>query len=204
MHIRESALPGGRWSVRCALTNAHPDGCLLDDPIETGDAFVLWRVGIDDQNRGVIRLNRDSLRGSPPLWFVMVPEPDMDRPAMVLVGFASDHLPVGTVITDPMFFSMAVSNEDQAGAIRWWYEDGVIDQVFVQPNFRRQGVATELIYAVGAWQALHGHPVNIRSDHRRTELGQHFEAGTQFPSRFMAVTEVSPPMDFPEIRPDTN
>ena len=91
---------------------------------------------------------------------------------------------------------------EQAGAIRWWYEDGVIDQVFVQPDFRRRGVATELIYAVGAWQALHGHPVNIRSDHRRTELGQHFEAGTQFPSRFMAITEVSPPMDVPEIRPN--
>ena len=106
------------------------------------------------------------------------------------------------MITDPMFFSMPISNTEQAGAIRWWYEDGVIDQVFVQPDFRRRGVATELIYAVGAWQALHGHPVNIRSDHRRTELGQHFEAGTQFPSRFMAITEVSPPMDVPEIRPN--
>ena len=199
MHIREGALPGNRWSVRCVLTDAHPDGCLLDDPVDTGDAFVLWRVGVDDQGRGVIRMNRAALGGSPPLWYVMLPEPEARRPAISLVGFATDHLPTGTIITDPMFFTIPIENDEQVGAIHWWYEDGVVDEVYVDPKWRRRGIATDLIYAVGAWQALHGHPVNIRSDGRRTELGQHFEAGSQFPDRFEPITEISPPMDPPGV-----
>lgn len=198
VHISEGSLPGGRRRVRCVLTDEHPDGSLLDDPIDTDGAFVLWRVDVDDQGRGVIALNPAALGAAPPMWFVMLPEPDLERPAVVLVGFATDHLPVGTVITDPMFFSMPVKNEEQSGAIRWWYEEGVIDEVFVAPDWRRRGVATALIYAVGAWQALHGHPVNIRSDGRRTELGTHLDAASRFPSRFMPITEISRPMDLPE------
>ena len=199
VHIREGALPGDRWSVRCVLTNDFPDGSLLDDPIETDGMFVLWRVGIDAEARGVIRLNNAALGAAPKIWYVMLPELDASRPAMSIVGFPTDHLPEGTIVTDPMFFSMPVDNDEQVGAVRWWFEEGVIDQVFVDPNWRRQGVATELLYAVGAWQALHGWPVHIRSDGRRTELGQHLDAATMFPQRFAPITEVSPPMDLPEL-----
>ena len=198
VHIREHALPGNRWSVRCVLSDEHPDGCLLDDPIDTDGVYVLWRVGVDDEGRGVIRMNRTALGTSPPLWYVMLPEADASRPAMTLVGFATDHLPVGTIITDPVFFMMPVESEEQVGAIRWWYLDGVVDEVYVDPKWRRRGIATDLIYAVGAWQAMHGHPVRIRSDGRRTELGAHFEAGARFPSRFAPITEIVRPMDPPE------
>lgn len=199
VHIREGALPGDRWSVRCVLTNEHPDGSLLDDPIDTMGMFVLWRVGIDDDGHGVVRLNRAALGAAPTLWYVMLPEPNAPRPAMSLVGFPTTHLAEGTIITDPLFFGMPVENDEQVGAVRWWYEDGVIDQVYVDPNWRRQGVATALLYAVGAWQALHGFPVDIRSDGRRTELGQHLDAATMFPQRFAPITEVAPPMDPPDL-----
>lgn len=196
-YIRESELPGGRWRTRCVLGDAWPDGELLVDPVDTDGMFVLWRTDVDDDGHGRIDHNPAAHDLAPPLWFVLLPETDLDRPAMSLVGFATDHHPVGRIITDAEFFTTPVRSAEQVGAIRWWHLEGVIDQVFVATDWRRQGVATKLIYSVNACQALHGHPVDIRSDGRRTELGHHLDAGTRFPGRFAPITEVSPPMDPP-------
>jgi len=146
----------------------------------------------------LICLNPVWLAGAPTLWFVALPEHDQPRPAISLVGFATEHFPVGTVITDPEFFTLPLRSEEQVGAIRWWYEDGIVDQVFIAEAWRRRHLGTAFTYAASAWQALHGKCSNLRSDGRRTELGKHLDAGTQFPNRFALITEISPPMDLPE------
>lgn len=194
-HFREASLSRGRWRARCVISNSFPDASVFDNPVDTSGMFVLWRVDVDSEGRGVIELNPAALGDAPPIWFVMIPEENAERPAMSMAGFPTDHIPVGTVLTDPMFFSLPVKTTEQVGAVRWWHHECVVDQVFVDPKWRRRGVATQLLYAIDAWQVLHGFPGHPRSDHRRTEMGQHLDAAARFPERFKTITQVSPPMD---------
>ena len=197
-NIREEACSRNRWRARCIVDNTHPDATVLDGPIETNGAFELWRVGVDAAGHSVISLNPLTFPGAPPLWFVVIPELAAPEPAMTLVGFATDDVPFGTVLTDPEFFSLPVSTSMQVGAIRWWHLDGVVDQVFIAEEWRRRHLGTLMTYAANAFQVHNGWPAKLTSDGRRTELGRHLDAGTQFPDRFSPIEETSPPMDPPK------
>ncbi len=196
-YVREEALSFDRFRGRTIIDNRYPDTTVLDDPIDTSGLFVQCRFGVDASGHDLICLNPVWLAGAPTLWFVALPEHGQPRPAISLVGFATEHFPVGTVITDPEFFTLPLRSEEQVGAIRWWYEDGIVDQVFIAEAWRRRHLGTAFTYAASAWQALHGKCSNLRSDGRRTELGKHLDAGTQFPNRFAPITKISRPMDLP-------
>jgi hypothetical protein len=135
------------------------------------------------------------------MWFVALPELGLSRPAMTLVGYAHDVLPVGVVVPDATFFSLPVRNRDQVGAIRWWRDEAVVDQVYVSGTWRRRHVATALIYAASAYHQLHGWPGRLHSDGRRTSLGEQLVAGLRHPARIAVLDEVMPPMD-PEVTPE--
>lgn len=194
---RQEPLPGGRWRVRCIFSDEHPDGTLVDDPGDTSGSFQLWTADLDGDGRPRIAVHPEATPGAPELWFVALPEPTAERPAMTLVGYADPVLPAGVVISDQEFFHLPVRNDDQVGAIRWWSGDGVVDQVYVGERWRRRHVATALIYAASAFHQFNGWPGRLHADGRRTELGEHLVAGIRHPSRIAVLDKLMPPMDPP-------
>ena len=180
------------------MSDAHPDAEVIDAAIIVDDVHELWRTDVDADGRSIIGLNPRALGGAPPLWFVVVPETETPRPAMMLAGFATDHVAPGTVLTNPEFFSLPIRSTDQVGAIRWWHLEGVVDQVFIAEQWRRRHLGTALIYAANAYQVLNGWPSRLTSDGRRTELGERLAAATLFPDRFAPLETLSPPMDPPK------
>jgi hypothetical protein len=192
---RLGALPGGRHHVRCLFGPGHPDGEVIEAPGDTSGLFELWRADLDDQGRPLIWINPAAAPEAPSLWFVALPEADLDRRAMNLVGFENPVLPAGTVVSDAMFFHLPVRSSEQAGAIRWWTGDAVVDQVFVGDAYRRRHAATLLIYAASAYHQMQGWPGRLHSDGRRTQMGQHLVAGLRHPSRIAEFERLMPPMD---------
>jgi hypothetical protein len=87
-----------------------------------------------------------------------------------------------------------VNNNLQVGAVRW-YRTGIVHQVFVTPSWRRQFVATLLLGAADAFHQANGWPNHVRSDGRRTRLGQLLAAGIRQPGRFAPLSESMPSMD---------
>lgn len=197
---REEALPGRRWRVRCLFSDAHGDGAVVTDPGPTDGCFEIWRADLDDEGRPRVLVNPAAVPGSPTMWFVALPESNVERPAMTLVGYEHAVLPAGTVIPDATFFHLPTRNRDQVGAIRWWRDDAIVDQVYVGEDWRRRHVATALIYAASAYHQLHGWPGRLHSDGRRTSMGEHLVAGLRHPERIAALDERMPPMDPPAER----
>ena len=196
-YVRERSFDRDRWRVRCVVDETHDDGAIVSGPIETHGSYELWRTDVDSKGRTVIGLNPTGLEGAPPIWFVVLPETESPRPAISLVGFATDQVAEGTVLTDPEFFSLPVPSAAQVGAIRWWHLDGIVDQVFITESWRQRRLGTAMTYAASAYQVHNGWPGPMRSDGRRTELGKYLDAGAQFPNRFAPIEEISPPMDPP-------
>ncbi len=198
---REEALRGGRWRVRCLFSDDHPDGSVVEDPDaeHLADRFEIWRADLDPQGRPRVVVNPEAAPGAPAMWFVGLPETG-DDPAMTLVGYVEGVRPAGVVVPDAEFFHLPTRNDDQVGAIRWW-RTGVVDQVYVGDAWRRQHVATALIYAASGYHQLHGWPGRLHSDGRRTTLGDSLVAGLRHPDRIAALTRRMPPMDGPDGRP---
>ena len=194
-YVREAALPGGRFQVRCIIDDAQSDGVVLEDPIDDKGMFLQWRAELDDKGRPRLSISPLAVPGTPELWFVDVPELEANPPARSLVGFATDHLPAGTVVSNATFFSMPVKSDQQAGAVRWWFEDGVVDQVYVAPEWRRRGVASRILYSADAYHQFNGWPQSVHSDGRRTALGEALVAGLRFPDRIAQLTDEMLPMD---------
>lgn len=198
---RQGPLPGRRWRVRCLFSDDHPDGAVVDDPGELPGRFEIWRADLDEQERPRLLVHPDAAPGAPSMWFVTLPELNAPRPAMTLVGYEHDVLPPGTVIPDGQFFHLPTRNRDQVGAIRWWRDEAVVDQVYVGDLWRRRHVATAMIYAASAYHQLHGWPGRLHSDGRRTSMGEHLVAGLRHPDRIASLDRLMPPMDPPGAPP---
>jgi GNAT superfamily N-acetyltransferase len=138
---------------------------------------------------------------APALWYVEKPDTSDKPPAMVLVAFATPHLPEGSVVDEPTFATMGVTGKEQAGAIRWWPSSGLVHQVYVSPALRRRGIGTKLIAAAGAYRAARDwKPIWSNGD--RTDLGEALTRGLASPykSRLTPRTRVMPPMTPVEAR----
>lgn len=192
---RQAPLSRGRWQVRCLFSDDHADGAKVTDPGDTSGRFEIWRADLDDEGRPHLWVNPDAAPDSPQMWFVALPEFDDVRPAVTLVGYDHEALPPGVVVPDATFFSLPTRNRDQVGAIRWWRDDAVVDQVYVGEAWRRRHVATALIYAASAYHQFLGWPDRLHSDGRRTSLGENLVAGLRHPSRIEALDTLMEPMD---------
>ncbi len=194
-YARTGVLGSGLHRVSAHLGGEHPDGSWVDmSGAAEPDAPTLWRT--DDATVGLLRvlIAERATPGAPPLWYVWVDEPRADPVAANLVAFADEAVAAGTILDRYAFASMGVSNDSQAGAIRW-YRSGVIHQIFVAPDWRRRQVGSCLIYAASAFHQANGWPGHLRADGRRTDLGERMAASLKHPQRVAPLTTLMPPMD---------
>lgn len=202
-YVRGAKTPNGFWRVRCHLDDRHPDGRIIPDPGPLSGVFVLWEADVDQSGRPVLSVSPKAAPGAPPVWFVALHEPSATPAAVALVAFATGHRDPGTVVPDAEFFHLPVRNDEQVGAIRWWPDEAVVDQVFVRRDMRRTHLATVLIYAASAFHQFNGWPGRLHSDGRRTTLGESLVAGLRHPQRIASLTSLMPSMDpDPDPSPD--
>jgi len=172
---RSPLVTGRLFEARAYRNDDHPDGTVIDvgpdDPHgPRGD--LVGTVGFDDNRRTRVILTEPGFSGAPALWFVGVPSEAMGRPQMSLAAFATSHLPDGTVITNATFFSMPVRTDEQVGAIRWWADTGMVDQIFVHEPHRNSYVGLKLAATADGIHHHHGWPGAIHVGGNRTDLGQ--------------------------------
>lgn len=175
----------------------HRDGEVVGaGEVGAGEDWV-WRTS--ETGHGILgfefapRLAPDA----PPLWFVHVDEPRAQRPAAHLVGFSSEHLPAGTIISRYRFATLGVHSDEQVGAVNW-HRSGVASQIFVARPWRRHQAAIALLLAADAFHQANAWPGFLHSDGRRTELGELMIGGLPYPQRISPLTETMPPMDLPD------
>lgn len=173
-----------------------PDGHVVDTPgVEPGrldGAVELWRAEYDPATR--LLTWADPMAGSPVLWFVASAEPSADPPAQTIVAFATDDLPAGRVIGDEGFAAVGRSESEQVGAIRWWSASGQIHQIYVQPQWRRQGIGTALLHVASAQQVALGTGTRLWAGGERTDLGETLAEAKPYGHRVAKRTAVVAPM----------
>ena len=197
VYVRDSALDESRWSVSAYRTSLYVDGAVVENPEWGTTPPLVWKTVPSDRGMMKIEIGPGEIPGAPNLWFVHVDEPKASPRATNIVGFATDHFPAGTLVTKYQFASAGVSNDDQVGAIRWYPTIATVHQVYVAPDWRRRKAGSALLYAADAVHQSLGWPGRLRSDGRRTNLGEQFLAAQRYPGRFAPRTEVSPSMDEP-------
>ncbi len=198
-YLRTGLLDSGLHRVTAYVDSRFADGKLVThiDPASLAGVPQLWQT--ESIERGIVRvvLASTAAPGAPNLWFVNVDEPKSLPRATNLVAFATDHFRAGTVVDRYVFGSLGVSNDEQAGAVRWYRETGVIHQIFVAQQWRRQQVGTALLYTASAFHQTNGWPGRLQADGRRTELGERLAAALKHPDRVSPLSELMPSMDEP-------
>ena len=189
-----------RWRVSCFKGPQHPDGATLegDAAVRAADgvgALLLWTADDDGQGRLRVEVSREVLPKAPDTWYVAIPRPTQRPPVVELVGFASDHLPPGTVVDNPTFMTLAVRSDQQVAAVRWQSDTAVVEEVYVAPAWRRHQLGIKMVRAASAFHQVHGWPGALHSDGRRTDLGQEFTVGLAHPERIARWTQRAAPMD---------
>ena len=191
---RIALIPGGRWQIRAYRSAHHPDGETVGPGLPDGsfpaDAVVA-EVDLDSERRLRVVLSEWALPGAPSLWFVRIPSESAGRPQESLVAYASSHFADGTVITNAMFFTVPVRSSEQIGAVRWWADSGLIDQVFVREEERLAHVAMKLVYTADGVHQHQGWPGHIHVGGERTDLGQRVVEARKNDTRVAPLTQRS-------------
>lgn len=186
-YARRSTLPSGLHLVSAHRGDEFEDGTTIHD-----GRPALWSTEATDA--GLLRVVL-SVPDAPPAWFVSVDEARADPPAANLVAYVTDDFAPGTIINRYQFGSLGVPGDQQAGAVRWLRQYGLVHQIFVAPQWRRRQLGTVLLYAASAFHQANGWPGKLHGDGRRTELGQQFAAGLDHRQRIADLDETMPAMD---------
>lgn len=190
---RASALPGGRWRTLSFQGDEYPDGTVVEPDaltVELPMDRLLCTADLDAQHRTRVIVNPERVPDAPAMWFVEMPGDEADRRSHTLVGFTTPHLPDGTIVGNAAFFSMPVRSSEQAGALKWWTDDGLIEQLFVAPDHRGSLVALKFAYTANGFHRLHGWGGKIHVGGRRTDMGERAVKG-HHPQRVAPRSEVS-------------
>ncbi|MCU1507755.1 MAG: N-acetyltransferase [Glaciihabitans sp.] len=193
VYSADSQLSNGLWAMTCRLSDDHPDGSTVEHPDPARPLF--WRTL--ESAEGLVRVEFAEFvtPEAPPVWFVYVDEPMANPPAAILVAYANDRMPAGTVISKHRFPTLGIHSNEQVAAVRWYPADGLIHQLYVTEKWRRQQLGTRILYAAGAFHIANRWNGKLHADGRRTDLGERFVAAAQKPERAAPLTETMPPMD---------
>jgi hypothetical protein len=140
VHKRIHQLDNGLWEMRGWLGDELQDGAEVDEPREGW--IPVWTTSATESGLLQIAFDRFAPDGDVNVWLVFVDEPKANPPAANLVAFVGDQRPMGTVVSRYTFAGMGVSNDEQAGAVRWYPDGGLVHQIYISPQFRRHRLAT--------------------------------------------------------------
>ena len=184
-------------------TTEHPDGVRLElsaaeaagilEPVIVATAVI--RQGLVTE----LLIGSGFAPKAPPLWFVEAPEPEAQPQATNLMAFAapvpttSGGPGTGTLVRADALNDMALTGVDQVGAVRWYPASGMIDQIYVAPDRRRQHVATALLAAAGTLSVTRDWP-RLWTDGERTALGEELRNARPWADRAADLTHLAPPM----------
>jgi GNAT superfamily N-acetyltransferase len=87
---------------------------------------------------------------------------------------------------------LSASDSDPIGWVRWFPLTGLIDDIWVEPELRRRGIATALLYAADTL-SLAREWRRLWADGQRTDLGDQLREGGDWRSRAADRTHVTPP-----------
>ncbi|MDT4969951.1 MAG: hypothetical protein QOG22_94 [Pseudonocardiales bacterium] len=177
-------------------SDAHPDGTQVDlDAAEAagGVAGSICTVELDDGKVRALVLAESVAPNAPPLWFAEIRESSARPPATNLLAFSGHDQPAGCLLDDADLSNVNLGADDQLGAVRWYPVSGIVNQVYVAPEWRRRGIGTALITAAGVlsvardWSRLWGQG-------QRTALGEEFRNNANWWHRAEDLTHLAPPM----------
>jgi GNAT superfamily N-acetyltransferase len=121
---------------------------------------------------------------APPLHWVERTDHDAHPPATVLEAYDASGAQPNVLL--------AASDATPVGWIRWYPLTGLIDDIWVEPELRRRGIATALLYAADVlsvareWRRLW-------ADGQRTDLGDRLREGGHWRARAADRTQLTPP-----------
>jgi GNAT superfamily N-acetyltransferase len=168
--------PGGDgFTVTAIQGDRHPDRTVVDTDTNTdnleAEGRPLYRARYRDGWMVQVTVEPSLVPEAPALWYVEVGEPEAEPPAMVLVAFATDHFPDGTVMAASALDEHGLERDHQIGALRWWVLTGQVHQIYVAPSARRRGVGTKLSLAGAAYCRGPGWP-SLWGTGEVTDLGE--------------------------------
>jgi GNAT superfamily N-acetyltransferase len=182
----------------CVESDRYPDGTRVElsadaAAVQIGDRTLCTvTYGRGDQVTG-LEIPARVAPGAPPLWFVELRQPAAQPPTVELLAFTGHGQPAGTLLDEAAASNLAITNDDQLAAVRWWPATGEVDQFYVQPDWRRRGIGTAILAAGGVLSAARDWP-RFWGDGQRTALGEKFRDGGRWPHRMADLTNLAPPM----------
>jgi GNAT superfamily N-acetyltransferase len=191
--------------VAAVLSDRHPAGAHVELIADAAQR----EVGVDglctaefDENGavGALRVGARGAPKAPPLWFVEVRESAASPPAVSLVAFTEHGVPAGSLLAETDIGSTSATSADQVGAARWYPATGEVDQIYVQPQWRRRTVGRALVVAAGTLAYARNWP-KLWADGQRTQLGEQFRNASPWWHRAHDLTHLSPPMTPSDLEP---
>jgi len=196
--------PDGAWAWFAVVLSArHADGLLVERP--EADAWTEvaddphWVAHLDAGVVTTLRRSPNLAPDAPPLWFIEIAE-SSTPPAAHLVAFSGHGVEPGTLHTSESARVTGVTSADQLGAVRWYPATGEVDQVYVDPSRRREGIAGLTILAAATLNRSRGLP-RFWGDGQRTALGDRLRDASPWRHRAAELTHLAPPMTPPEEDP---
>lgn len=173
----------------------HPDGARVvlgrEDVSTLGDAVVCEAV-LHEGEVSHLHVGPRFAPKAPPVWFVEL-TPGSVPGARDLVAFDGPGHAPGELIDGDVRTTGSAGEAEQLGAIRWWPETGEVDQVYVQPAWRRRHLASLLVNALAGLTAARDRP-RLWGDGQRTEMGEALRNARSWRERTAPLEHVAPPM----------
>jgi GNAT superfamily N-acetyltransferase len=187
-----------------ASSDRHPDAARVElltgaAEREIGEDAVCIATYDDLGRVAGLQLGPRGARKAPPLWFAEIRESAAQPPAVNLVAFTGHGTAAGALVDESALAELPVRSEDQLGAVRWYPVSGELDQIYVQPEWRRRTIASGLLAAAATLSYARGWP-RMWSDGQRTDEGERLREAGPWRARAARRTHVAPPMTPPQAR----
>jgi len=193
-----------RW-LAVVASGRHPGGSRVELPepeavrAAGGDVACRAEHGPDGPVQRLVLGPAAGIDGVPP-WFAEIRETTARPPAANLVAFTGFGPPPGELLDEVRLAELPARTEDQLGAVRWYPATGEVDQIYVQPAWRRRHVGSALVAAAAALSYARDWP-RLWADGQRTELGERFRNASPWRARTAELTNLAAPMTPPAGTP---
>jgi len=179
-------------------SDAHPDGTEVAMTAAQADAELsrghVATVLLDGPDVPIgVEIAPSLAPDAPPLWFAEIRESTGRPPAANLVAFTGHGIAQGRLLDEAALREVDVSSDDQVAAVRWYPATGEVDQVYVQPQWRRRGIAQVLLHAAATIAVARGWK-RFWGDGQRTAMGEQMRNASYWRHRGADLTVLAPPM----------